>query len=92
MLNCASNINHNQVCTINGEAFCTFMKNTCIGDTEASCHSTNDDNDMLNVKTITETVQGSLRVMKATKMGKKRKQVKQVNEVTERFSPCQLLC
>ena len=64
---------------IDGETFFAFTKNTLIGYTGASYHTTNNDEGMFHAKVINEMVQGSLRQMKAMKLGKKMVQVKQVD-------------
>ena len=48
--------NHYQVGITDGEAFFIFIKNMKICDTAASCHITNNNDGMCNVKEINETV------------------------------------
>ena len=42
------------MCTINGDMFCSFTKNTWIGDSGASCHITNYDIGMCGITNIDE--------------------------------------
>lgn len=70
------------VCTINGRTYPSFTKNTWIGDSGASCHITNNDSKMYDVKNIDETVSGVSGGIQATKIGKVNVQVKQVNGAT----------
>ena len=67
------------MCTINGNSFHLFTKNTWIGDSGASCHITNDEKGMFNVIEIQESIQGSSGTMPATKKNKLRVTVCQVN-------------
>ena len=61
------------MCTINGDTFFSFTKNTWIGDFSASSHITNDDT---NIKKL---IQGSSSTMPATKKGKLLVNVQQVD-------------
>ena len=58
------------MCTIDGNKFFSFTKNTWIRDFGASCHITNDDNCMHDIIDIDESIQGSSSIMPATKEGK----------------------
>ena len=50
-----------------GETYFTFMKNTRIEESGASCHTTNDDRSVYNIIIINESVQGSSGSMSVTK-------------------------
>ena len=67
------------ICTIDGDTFFSFMKNTWIGDSGASCHITNNDTGLYDVMDINESIQGSSGIMPATKKGKLQVKVRQVN-------------
>ena len=58
------------MCTIDGNTFFLFMKNTWIGDSGASCHITNDNKGMYEVIDMDESIQGSSSIMPAMKKGK----------------------
>ena len=58
------------MCTIDGNTFFSFMKNTWIGDLGASCHITNNDDGMYDIININKSIQGSSGIMLATKKGK----------------------
>ena len=58
------------MCTINGNTFFSFRKNTWIGDSGAPCHITNDDKGMYDVININKSIQGSYSIMPAMKKGK----------------------
>ena len=58
------------MCTINGDTFDFFTRNTSIGDSNASCHITNNDTSLYDVTNINESIQGSSSIMPATKKGK----------------------
>ena len=66
------------MCTINGNMFFSFTKNTWIGDSGASCHITNNDNGMYDIIDIHKLIQGSSSIMSAMKKGKLRVMVRQV--------------
>ena len=72
-------IGFEHVCTIDGKLLFAFIKNTWIGDTGASCDTTDNDDSIFDAKTINGTVHGSLRTMKAKKLGKKKVQTKWVD-------------
>ena len=57
------------LCIIDGDTLYLFMKNTCIGDSRASCHITNNGTGLFNIIDINELIQGSSRDMPATKKG-----------------------
>ena len=67
------------MCTIYGNTFFLFTKNTWIGDSGASCYITNDDKGMYDVIDIDESIQGSSGIMPAMKKGKLQVTVHQVN-------------
>ena len=67
------------MCTIDGNTFFSFTKNTLIRDLGASCHITNNDNGMYDVIDIDEWIQGSFDIMPAMKKCKLRVTVRQVN-------------
>ena len=82
------------MCTIDGTSFHLFTKHTWIGDSDASCHITNDEKGMFDVIKIQESIQGSSGTMPATKKGKLRVTVRQVNRLEQvhtlwpvKFSP-----
>ena len=54
-------------CTVDGESFFTFTKNTQIGDAGTSRHITNNDTVMYNITGIDELLEGSSGNMKVTK-------------------------
>ena len=58
------------MCTINGNTFFLFMKNTWIRDLEASCHITNDNTGLYDITDINKSIQGSSGIMPARKKGK----------------------
>ena len=58
------------MCTIDGNTFFLFTKNTCIGDSGASCHITKDDRSLYDVIDIDKLIQGSSSIMHAMKKGK----------------------
>ena len=51
------------ICTINGDTFCLFNKNTWIGDLGVLYHITNDDTGMYDITDIDEPIQGSSGIM-----------------------------
>ena len=53
-----------------------FIKNTWIGDAGASCHITNNDDGIYDVKTISKTENWNSGTIKATKLEKKKVQIK----------------
>ena len=55
------------MCTIDGETFHTFTKNTWIGNSGTSCHITHNDNGHFKVTEIHELIQGSLGSLPAIK-------------------------
>ena len=55
------------LCTIDGEMFHSFTKNTWIGNSGASCHITNDDTGLYNVTNIKKLLKGSLGNMSIAK-------------------------
>ena len=67
------------MCTIDGNTFFSFMKNTWIRDSGASCHITNDNKGMYDVININESIQGSSGITPASKKGKLQVMVHQVN-------------
>ena len=58
------------MCTIDGDTFFSFTKNTCIGDSVTSCNITNDDIGLYDITEIDESIQGSSGIMPAIKTGK----------------------
>ena len=67
------------MCTIAGDTFFSFTKNTWIGNSGASCHITNDDKGMYDAIDIDELIQGSSGIMPVMKKGKLQVKVYQVN-------------
>ena len=67
------------MCTINGNTFFLFTKNTWIRDLGASCHITNDDTGLYDIINIIESIKGSSGIMPAMKKGKLQVMVCQVN-------------
>ena len=67
------------MCTIDGDTFFLFTKNTWFGYSGASCHITNDDTDLYDITDINESIQGSSSIMPATKKGKLQVKVCQVD-------------
>ena len=67
------------MCTIDGNSFHMFTKNTWIGNSGTSCHITNDETGMFDVIEIQESIQGSSGTMPATKKGKLQVTIQQVN-------------
>ena len=57
------------LCTINGDTFYLFTKNTWIGYSGA-LHITNDDTSLFDIFDISKLIQGSSRHMQAMKKGK----------------------
>ena len=57
-------------CTMDGETFQLFTKNTWIGDFCALCHITNNDIGLFNITKIYKLVQSSTGHMFTTKKGK----------------------
>ena len=67
------------MCTIDGESFFTFVKNTWIGDSCAFCYIINDDTKMYYITEIDEPVlnsSGTMDVIKEGKLCLKARQVK----------------
>ena len=58
------------ICTIDGNTFFVFMKNTWIRDLGMSCHITNDNTGLYDIININESIQGSSGIMPAMKKGK----------------------
>ena len=58
------------MCTIDGDTFFSFIKNTWLGDSDASCHIANNDTGLYDITNIDESIQGSSGIMPATKKGK----------------------
>ena len=58
------------MCTIDGNTSFSFTKNTWIGDSGASRHSTNDDKGMYDIINIDESIQGSSNIMPYKKKSK----------------------
>ena len=79
--NCFHQIDHDCVCIIDGKII--FL---LICDTGASFHIIYDDDSMLHVKTVNETVHKSSGTMKATKMGKKNVHIKQLMQQLKMLS------
>ena len=67
------------MCTIDGNTFHLFNKNTWIGNSCASCHMTNNESGMYDVIKIDKSIQGSSGIMPTTKKGKLCMRVCQVN-------------
>ena len=68
------------MCSINGDTFFSFTKNSWIGDSGALFHIMNDDTSLFNVIDINELIQGSSRNKPATKKGKLCVNIQQVDE------------
>ena len=62
--------NAGMMCTIDGDTFFLFTKNTWIGDSGVSCHITDDDTGLYDITYIDESIQGSSSIMPAMKKGK----------------------
>ena len=58
-----------KMCIIDCDTLYLFMNNTCIGDSGASCHITNDDKGLYDIANIDESIQGSSSIMLAMKKG-----------------------
>ena len=58
------------MCTIDGDTFFSFTKNTWIRDSGASCHITNDNTGLYDITDIDKSIQGSSSIIPATKKGK----------------------
>ena len=67
------------MCTINGDTFYSFMRNTWIGGSGVSCHITKDDTSLYDITNIDELIQGSSGIMPAMKTGKLHLKVYKVN-------------
>ena len=67
------------MCTIDGDTFFSFTKNTWIRDLGASCHITNNDTGLYDVTDINNSIQGSSSIMPAAKKGKLRVKACQVD-------------
>ena len=72
------------MCTIDGDIFFWFTKNTWIGDSGASCYIINNNTGLYDINIIIESMQGSSGIMPATKKCKLQVKVCQVNG-TERI-------
>ena len=72
-------IEPSMLCIIDGKPFFLFMENTWIGDSDASCHNTNDDTSLDDVIDINKLIQCNSGRMSATKKGKLLIKVYQVN-------------
>ena len=55
------------LCTIHGETFQLFTKNTWIDDSGNSCHITNNDTGLYDITSINKFVNGSVSNMTTTK-------------------------
>ena len=55
------------MCTINGDTFFSFTKNTWIGNSGESCHIMNNDTSFYDVTDINKLIQDSYGIMSATK-------------------------
>ena len=66
------------MCTINGDTFYSFTKNTWIGDSGASCHITHDDTSMNDITNMDKLIQSSFSIMLTIKKGKLHINVQQV--------------
>ena len=58
------------MCNIDGETSDFFTKNTWIGDSGASCRSTNNDTHLFLMTETDQSMQGSFGIMLSTKKGK----------------------
>ena len=58
------------MCTIDGDRFYSFTKNTWIRDSGASYHITNNDTGMYDITNINESIQGNSSIMPAMKKDK----------------------
>ena len=58
------------MCTMDGNKFFSFTKNTWIRHLGVSCHITNNDTGLYNITNIDKLIQGSTGIMLATKKGK----------------------
>ena len=67
------------MCTIDGNTFFSFMKNTWTRDLGASCHITNNNTGLYDIIDIDESIQGSFGIMPVMKKGKLQVVVHQVN-------------
>ena len=67
------------LCTINGDMFYLFTKNTWIEDYVASCHIMNNDIGLFDIINIDKLIQGSSGNMPVTKKGKLCVNVRQVD-------------
>ena len=76
------------MCTIDGDTFFSFTKNTWIGDSGASCHITNNDTGLYDIIDFDESTQGSSSIMPATKTGKLQVKVWQVDETEQVHTLC----
>ena len=68
-----------RMCTIDGNTFSLFTKNTLIGDLGASCHITNNNTGLYDIIGIDKLIQGSLGIMPDMKKGELQVIVHQVN-------------
>ena len=67
------------MCIINNDTFYFITRNNWIGDSDASCHITNDNTSLNDVTNIDESIQGSSGIMSAMKKGKLHVKVHQVD-------------
>ena len=58
------------MCTINGDMFYSFTKNTWIRDLGASCHITNNQKSIFDITDINELIQGRSSIIPAMNKGK----------------------
>ena len=58
------------ICTINGNTFFSFTKNTQNRDSGTSCHITNNNTGLYDIINIDKSIQGSSGIMPATKKAK----------------------
>ena len=71
------------MCTIDGDTFYSFTRNTWIRDSGTSCHIINDDTGLFEVTDINELIQGSSSIMPTTNKGKVCFHVCQVNRTEQ---------
>ena len=79
MKNVDKHMEEHMLCTIDGETFHPFTKRTCIGNSGASCHVTNDDTCLYDVTNINKLEQGSLGDMSSIKKYKVQMKVCQID-------------
>ena len=66
------------MCTMDGDTFFLFTKNTWIGDSGASCQIMNNNTNPFDIINIIKLIQGSSRNMPAAKKGKHHVNIQQV--------------